>query len=97
MYFAILQRWDGEKAESLFMEYPFDKKAECMRMLESVRRDAYQNKDPVTYRLIELDGEMQYEGKETVERRKREGVDQIILTGGKIHENVPLYIQKDKR
>jgi hypothetical protein len=95
MYFAILQRWEGEPAETLCMEYPAEKNDECLRMFQSLKKEAYKAKHPVTYRLVEMDGEMNYANKDLVEWRKKNNVDRIIITNGKIHEDIPVYVQKD--
>jgi hypothetical protein len=97
MYYAILQRWEGEPTDTLCMQYPAEKKDECQRMFESLKKEAYKQKHPVTYRLIELDGEMQYAGKELQDWRKKNNVDKIIIANGKIHEDIPLYVQKDMK
>ena len=95
MHFAILQKWDGESQESICMEYPEEKKEECLRMVEGLRRSAKKNKYPVKYRLVELDGVMNYEGRKEDEDRKRNKVDRIIVTNGKIIDDIPLYVQRD--
>lgn len=95
MYYAILQKWEGERSESLCMEYPAEKKDECLRMFKSLKKEAYRAKHPVTYRLVELDGDMKYTGKRLQDWRKDNEVDKIIIANGKIHEDIPLYVQKD--
>jgi len=71
------------------------KKDECGRMFEALRKDAYKRKFDVTYRLIELDGEMQYAGKEMVDFRKKNNIDRIIIANGKVYNDIPLYIEKE--
>jgi len=88
-HLAILQKWDGDDAETLCMEYLMERKEECDRMIKSLIREAYKKKHPVRYRLVELDGELQYPGKSEVDRRKAMGVQNIILTGGKVYDDVP--------
>lgn len=95
MYYAILQRWEGERTETLCMEYPSEKKEECMRMFQSLKKEAHKAKHQVSYRLVELDGEMQYTGKKLQDWRKENEVDRIIIADGKIHEDIPVYVQKD--
>lgn len=95
MYYIILQRWEGEDTESSCMEYPPEKKDECMRMFTSLKKNAYQHKDRVEYRLVELDGEMQYAGKALQDWRKKNKVDKVIIQGGQITDNIPHLIEKD--
>jgi len=77
------------------MEYDWDKKAECERQLAGLQKEAYVNKHRVTYRIIELDGEMQYEGKELYDRRKRLGVERVIISQGKMYDDIPIHVQRD--
>jgi len=91
MYYAILQKWEGENAETLCMEYPIDKKKECERMFSSLRKCAYKKKQPCDYRIVELDGEIQYPEKSEVDRRKALGVQNIIITNGKVYDDVPTH------
>jgi len=95
MYYAILQKWQGEKTDNLLLEFDYDKKGECERTLDVLRKTAYTNKTPVEYRMIELDGEMQYEGKELHDWRKRNKVERIMIQQGEIYEDIPTYVQKD--
>jgi len=90
-YYAILQKWEGEKTDSLCMEYQPDKFDECVRMVESLRRTANQKKQPCIYTMIELDGELDYPGKADVDRRKALGVQNIIITNGKVYDDVPTH------
>jgi len=96
-HYAILQKWDGEEMETLCLQYPTEKKQECDRMFNSLRKTAAKKKQPVTYRIVELDGEMDYDGKDEVDRRKREGINSIIITQGKIYDDVPVHLQVDKK
>ncbi len=95
MYYAILQRWEGEQSDTLCLEYPLDKKDECMRMYSGLVKDAHLQKDRVVYRIVELDGELQYPGKDLQDWRKKNNVNRIIIANGKIHEDIPSFIQKD--
>jgi len=94
-HYAILQRWPGDKAETLAMEYPPDKEDECKNMFYAMRKSAFKLKHPVEYRMVELPGEIQYPGKEEDDRRKALGVKQIIIAQGLIHDIIPYEVQKD--
>ena len=96
-HYAILQKWDGEDSETLCLQYPEEKKQECERMFKSLRATAAKKKQPVSYRIVELPGEMDYDGKSEVDRRKREGIKSIIITQGKIYDDVPVHLQIDKK
>jgi len=88
-YYVILQKWEGDDTESLCMEYQPEHKDECDRMFQRLRLVAAKKKQPVTYRIVELDGELQYPGKEDVDRRKALGVQNVIITNGKVYDDVP--------
>lgn len=94
-HLAILQRWDGDNSESLLFQYSIEKELEAKSMYEKLKKEAKKKKMPVTYRMIELDGEIQYEGKAEDEMRKSLGVKQIIIQDGKIHNVIPHATQKD--
>ena len=97
MHFAILQRWEGDNSETVCLEYQHEMKEECVRMFEHLCMMSYKLKHHVTYRLIELDGEMQYPGKDMVDFRKKNDVHQIIVANGRVYDDIPVYVQRDLR
>jgi len=57
MYVAILQKWEGDDTFTMMMEAPMEKEEECKRTVERLRKDAYKNKTPVEYKMVQLEGE----------------------------------------
>jgi len=96
-HLAVMQRWDGEKQQTICLEYPMEKKDECLRAFETLKKDAHKRKFPVTYTLIEIEGEMQYIGKDIVDFRKKHNVDRIIIANGTIYDDIPVYVQRDMK
>ena len=87
MQYLILERWPGDSAENLLFQ--FQTEPEAKRMFTSLKTDANKNRSPAQYRMVELEGEVQYEGKAAHDERKALGVKQILIQDGKIYNIMP--------
>ena len=89
MYLAILQKWEGDRTYTLLFEAEKDKEAECKNTLERLRKEAYQNKTPVKYKMVELDGEM-----DRVENYQGQKDRKIIIPHGR-YKGAEIYLERD--
>lgn len=89
MHVAILQKWEGDDSYTLLFQAPKDRLNECENTLKRLRKEAYDNKTPVEYKMVELDG---YVETPTVERDERER--KIIIPHGTF-KGMEIYLEED--
>ena len=89
MYFAILQRWEGDPTYTLLFEAEPDKKKECERTLVRLIEEAKANKTPVKYKMVELEGQMQRTAMHSDPDKKKLVISQGTFRG------LEFYLEKD--
>ena len=91
MHLAILQKWEGDLTFTLLFQAPQEKEDECKRTLERLRKEAYEKKMPVEYKMIELDGEIEQPGLREGSGNKDRKI--IIPTGR--YKGAEIYLERD--
>lgn len=86
MQYIILETWPGQD-ETVLCE--FENEFQAKQVFEGLMSERKKTKSPVLYRMISLDGELDFEGKQEIQERKTLGVDKILIQDGKIYNIMP--------
>ena len=97
MHVAILERWQGDQTFNLLFQAEGHRKHECTNTLERLQRDAYKNKTPVEYKMIELDGEIVLPKQAPLgDASSRQPERKIIIPNGD-YKGMEIYLERDIR
>jgi len=89
MHVAILQKWKGDDTFTLLFQAPQTKEDECKRTLDRLRKEAYQKKLPVEYKMVPLDGEIDAPIKKPKPKERK-----IIVPSGKF-KGMEIYLERE--
>jgi hypothetical protein len=91
MQYAILQKWQGEDTFTLLLQVPENKETECKGMLERLRKEAYKKKQPVEYKMVELDGFVETPNFTSNDEKERK----IIIPSGTF-KGAEVWLEREK-
>lgn len=91
MHVAILQKWEGEQTYTLLFQAQEDKLHECQNTLKRLQKEAYKNKTPVEYKMIEIDGMIEV----PIQEQKKEQPERKIIIPSGDYKGMEIFLERD--